>query len=314
VGNHGNLGSFEVRNTRGVSFDGIEITGFVNKGINTNFVDGVTYSHIALKDGSGGADGAGFYFGHFNRDSVLHDCSFETAAEYEEFIKVSHYATRTTISNCTLKGTGYVMIQAAQSLNMSNVTVETTGPRALLMLYHDGFGPLIENRDVKISNCTFVSTERGQVQPKVIELSWGRGTIFEGNRITGNVFANPTYDLTFRRNEVNFSTAYAATQIPALFFQDISGDGTCVVSDNRLQTTQDYSTVYFNGATKAANIEFTGNTVSHNSTSAYAVVANYVAAGKFLYRDNIMVGKRTSEELLCNYNDKSRVTIVKAGR
>lgn len=311
VGNHGNLGAFEIRNTKGVKISDVEIIWFVNKGINTNFVDGVTYSNITLKDGSGGNDGAGFYFGHFNRNSVLTNCQFESASAYDAFLKVSHYATNTTISNSNFKGTGFIMIQAAQTLSMSNVTVETSGPRALQMLYHDGFGPVIENQDVKIIDCKFFSTERGSVKPIVIDLGWGKRTVFENNEVRGNVFANPVRDLTFRNNRVYYASSYSATPVPALFFQDFSDSASCIISGNRLETTADESTIYLNGSAKPANIELTGNTISHNSTRSYAIVANYVTTGKFLYRDNVIFGKRTSDELFCNYTDRSRVSIQK---
>src|SRR5205807_173175 len=123
---HENNGNLVIRNTRDVAIDNVIMTGCDKKNINTAFVDGVRMSNITVRNASGGVDGVGVYIGHFDRNASLINYVFDSPSPVEEFIKISHYATRTTITNCTLKGTGYIMIQGAQSLSMSNVNLQTS--------------------------------------------------------------------------------------------------------------------------------------------------------------------------------------------
>lgn len=305
--NHGNI---VVRYTNGAAISRVTLDGCRYKNINTSYVDGLAISDVIIREAHGGVDGVGVYFGHFLRNATLANFRFNSTRPFEEFIKISYYASDVRVSNCTLAGTGYIMIQAGQRVSLHGVNMTTSGPRALQLIDYNGPPyPALPPVDVRIIDCRFISTATAAGPRKVVDLSYGLQTEFMGNEVVGNVYANPAKGLRFVRNTVTFSPE-ADTGVPAaLYLQDFRGDGTVLLRDNRITSGADLYAVYLNGAVGPANIEIVNNLFSYPLRSGYGIVANYITSGKFLYAGNQAPGQEVDSVLHVRYEDSSHVTI-----
>jgi hypothetical protein len=303
--NHGNI---VVRYTTGVVISRVTLDGCRYKNINTSYVDGLAISDVTIRDAHGGVDGVGVYIGHFARNATLSNFRFSSSRPFEEFIKISYYASDVRVSDCKLAGTGYIMIQAAQRVTMNGVQVNTSGPQALQLIEYNGPPFALPPVDVRIINCRFVSTATGAGQRKVVDLSYGLQTEFTGNEVVGNVYANPAKGLRFVGNKVTFSPDAAPGVPAALYMQDFRGEGVVVIRDNHIEAGSDIYAVYLNGAVGPANVEIVNNSFIYSAAKGYGIVANYITSGKFVYANNHVSGQDALSALYVHYEDPANVS------
>jgi hypothetical protein len=303
--NHGNI---VVRYTNGVVISRVTLDGCRYKNINTSYVDGLAISDVTIRDAHGGVDGVGVYIGHFARNATLSNFRFSSSRPFEEFIKISYYASEVRVSDCKLAGTGYIMIQAAQRVTMNGVQVNTSGPQALQLIDYNGPAFTLPPVDVRIIDCRFVSTATGAGQRKVVDLSYGLQTEFTGNEVVGNVYANPAKGLRFVGNKVTFSPDTDPGVPAAFYMQDFRGEGVVVIRDNHIEAGSDLYAVYLNGAVGPANVEIVNNSFIYSAAKGYGIVANYITSGKFVYANNHVFGQDALSALYVHYDDPANVT------
>jgi len=301
VHDHVQNGALVIRNTHDVLIDRCVFTNCLNKNVNTSYVKNLVYSNL-----TGNTDSSGtlhYYLGYYNRNCTMFNC----VAQGGSYLKASYAASDITIKNCTFTGgDGYVMFQGAQNVSLTDCSIETTGPRALQLYYHNLINDLYCQK-VRIKGCRLISTENGAAPPLVVDLSFADDSSLEECTVRGNVYAYPAQNLAIRHNKIFSHSSYKEPPA-ALYLRQFAGDG-AKITGNSLVTENNVNTVYLNGNGMAGNVIFTDNTISNNAPASYAVVANYFTSGRFYYANNTMFGAKTGGEVSVNYTDSSKVTV-----
>lgn len=305
--NHGNI---VVRYTNSAVISRVTFNRCRYKNINTSYVDGLTISDVTICEAHGGADGVGVYIGHFVRNATLSRYEFRSLAPFEEFIKISYFASDVTVRDCTLDGTGYVMIQAGQRVVLERVNVTTSGGRALQLTDYSGPpSPPLRPVDVRVVRCRFISTAHCGGERKVVDLSHGAGTTFEDNEVIGNIWANPAPGMRLVRNTVVFAPSGPSYATAAVYLQDFREGGLVVLENNRIQAGTGVYAVYLNGSRGAANLEIVANQFDYPRREGYGVVANYITGGRFRYVGNRAPDQDANAVLYVNYEDTRDVVV-----